>query len=47
LRRHSTIAHEAASSGPGVADSAAEAPFLFQFLDVDDLRTDKDIGVAR
>jgi hypothetical protein len=46
-RRHSTIAHEAASSGPGVADPAAEAPFLFQFLDVDDLRTDKDIGVAR
>ena len=46
-RRHSTIAHETASSGPGVADPAAEAPFLFQFLDVDDLRTDKDIGVAR
>lgn len=46
-RRHSRFAHSAAPSGLGVADPASEPSFLFQFLDVNDLSTDKNSGRAR
>ena len=45
-RRHSRIANSGVPSGLGVADPTAETSFLFQFLDVDDLPTDKNIGRA-
>ena len=46
-RRFSRIAHSGASSRLGVADPAPKASFLRQFLDVDNLPTDKNIGGAR
>ena len=46
LRRPSRIARSGAPSGLGIANPAAEASFLLQFLDVDDLRGDKNSGGA-
>ncbi len=46
-RKSSKTGPSGRRSGLGVADAAAEAPFLFQFRNVDNLPVDKNIGSSR